>query len=242
MKRIAAPIFELSNICHSDKKGVVDRLSLSVPRGDCFAVVYRSSENIALLLDILSGKVTPKKGKVFFKGDDITGSKNHFGIVRQQPSLPRLKTVAEYAAAPIVKRGLSRSMADVLVYKEMNELGMAVLADRQLSKLSPDECSDALIFSAYMCSHEFMVLDEPFAQFGADAREVHMSKLKQLAQHSGMSLLIFTKDAFLATEHADYVMVADKNTASSGIFAVEERRRDRALEQINERLSAIFKQ
>ena len=100
MKKIAKPIIELSNICRSDKKCSIERLDLSVPDGDSFAVVYTSPGSISLLLDILSGKVQPKKGKIFFKGDEITGTKNNFGVIKKDAPIPKRKTVADYAAVP----------------------------------------------------------------------------------------------------------------------------------------------
>ena len=236
MKKIEKPIIELSNICFTTKSAVVDRLYLSVPKGDRYAVVYRNDENIALLLDILSGSVTPKNGKVFFKGDDVTGSKNHFGIVLRKPKTPRFKTVAEYCAVSIVKRGLPRAMTDILVKKELAAAGLSHLADTPVSKLSEEDRAMVFVFAAYMCSHELIVIDEPFSSFDKDARAGYMERLSELAEKSASSLLIFTKDVPFAVRYADFVMIADKNTASCGIIAVDKRKKERAEEQINKRL------
>lgn len=241
MKKIEKPIIELSNICHSTKKAIVDRLYISVTKGDCFAVVYKDENNIDLLLDILAGNITPKSGKIFFKGDDITGTKNNFGIVPRIPSVPKRKTTAEFADAPIVRRGLSRAMTDILVRKELAAVGLSDIADIPFGKMSIEEQAKAFVFAAYMCSHELIVIDEPFSQLDSAKRTVHMEWLMNLCKTNGTSLLIFTKEAELAAEYADLVMIADKNTASNGIIAVDKRKKERALEQINERLMTAYK-
>ena len=232
MKKLSKPILELSNICRTDKSGTVERLNLSISSGDCFAVVYDSDKNISLLTEILSGRVPLKKGKIFFKGDDVTGSKNVFGIVTSSPSMPKLKTVAAYAATPVVKRGLSRSMADVLIRKEMKPFGLTELADEKCLSLSQSNAVKAAIFTAYMCSHELMVIHDPFSKLPDEQRKEALEWFNDMRTQTQISLLLFTKDIDLAVETADYVMAVDKNTASNGIIAVDKKKKERAKEQI----------
>ena len=146
MKKIAQPILELSNISRSDKKSEIDRLSLSITYGDSFTVLHSCPDNVSLLTEILLGRVFPKKGKVFFKGDDITGRKNNFGVIKKNPQLPKRKTTAEFAAAPLLKRGLSRMIADTLIKKEMTQFGIDEIADSQITKLPLDSALQAIFF------------------------------------------------------------------------------------------------
>ena len=236
MKKIAKPIIELSNICRSDKKCSIERLDLSVPDGDSFAVVYTSPGSISLLLDILSGKVQPKKGKIFFKGDEITGTKNNFGVIKKDAPIPKRKTVADYAAAPVSKRGLPRSLTSVLVEKEIKLFGLDGIAQDTFAQLSDQAAARALIFSAYMCSHELIVIEEPFSKLSPEEREHELAWLDDLRKKNHISLLVFTQSVDAAVSIADYVMVTDNNTASKGIIAVDKNKKDRAKEQINELL------
>lgn len=241
MKKIAKPILELSNICRSDKNGSIERLDLSLTEKDCFAVVHDREKSISLLMEIISGKSPPKKGKIFFKGDDVTNTKNNFGIVRAAPSMPKLKTVAAYAAAPIVKRGLSRNMTDVLVRKEINAFGLSELADQKCAAISKSDAVKAAVFAAYMCSHELIVMEDPFSLFSGGEREELIAWFKDIREKTSFSLLIFTKDIDLAVDLADFVMVSDKNTASKGIIAVDKRKKERAREQIAELAQTVTK-
>ncbi len=232
MKKIAKPIIEISNINHSSRKAEIEGMSLSVPSGDSFAVVCRKPESIALILEIIAGKVTPKSGKIFFKGDDITGEKNHFGVVSSKARLPR-KTVADLAAAPIVKRGLSRSLTSVLVEKELKSFGLSDISEQTVSKLPVRTAAQAVLFAAYMCSHELMVIDEPFSGLEKNDREEEIKRLAQLRREHKISLLVFTESVETAAALADSVMVADDNLRSRGIIAVEERAREKSIDRLN---------
>ena len=234
VKKIEKPILELSSISRSDKKSNIDGLTLSVPGGSSFGVLYKNDDNISLLLEILSGRVPPKKGKVFFKGDDVTGVKNVFGVVPKESGKQKRKTVCEAAGAPVVKRGLSRELAGVLVKKELAAMGLSQLGEKQFSQLSESERATAYIFCAYMCSHEFMVIDEPFSALEGDERGEALEWLNKLRKSSKLCLLTFTKDIDTAVRLSDYVMVADKNTASAGIISVENGKEKRAAEQLSE--------
>ena len=224
MKKLSLPILELSNICRSSRKADIERLELTVPTGESFAVLHSSPEAVSLLLDILEGRVSPKKGKVFFKGDDIIGTKNNFGIVRGRDAPPK-KKVIELAAAPIIKRGLSRSPTDVLVRKEAAAFGLADIAEESAAKLPPEKAAEAVIFGAYMCSHELMVIDEPSFRLEDDAlRSKLFDRLIELKNEHNVSLLVFTQDVDTAVRLADYVMVVDDKFSSKGIIAIDKRK------------------
>ena len=218
MKKIAKPIIELSDIYRSSKKACIEGLNISVPDGDSYAVVHSNQDNISLLLDIIGGKVPPKKGKIFFKGDDITSTKNNFGVIRSDSPLPK-KTVADFAGISIVKRGLSRSMTEVLVKKEIKDFGIEDLSESIIAKLPPEDAQKALIFAAYMCSHDFMVIDEPFGNLDKSDRREALKWLNKFRKSKKVSLLIFTQNPELASISADYVMTVDSKTSSSGITA-----------------------
>ena len=239
MKKIAKPIMELSNISRSDRKSTIERLTLSVPDGDSYGVLCKSESNITLLTEILSGRISPKKGKVFFKGDDVTGVKNVFGVVQKEPSAPKRKTVAEAAAASIVKRGLPRELAGVLVKKELASLGLYELGEKRFSELSALDAAKAQIFCAYMCSHEFMAIHEPFSELSEGERDQAVEWLTELKTSAKMSLLTFTQDIPLAMKLSDYVMVADKNTSSAGIIAIEKGKEDLARQRLEELFAGV---
>jgi len=221
MKKIAAPVLEISNLCKKEKNKVIDRLNLIVPSGESLSVLYKDDDNIELLCDILKGIKKTDKGKVYFKSINVTGAKNSFGVVEKKADVPKTRSVCDFAASPIIKRGLSRKMASVLVRKEMVGFDLSDYENRLVSLLPANLLRRAELFNAYMSSHELIVIDEPF--FGVNEIEKidELERLEKLKRSSNLSLLLFTKDVKMAIRFSDTVMVVDKNTSSAGIISVD---------------------
>lgn len=231
MRKIAKPIIELSGINHITKKAAVERFSLSLPTGDTYAVLHKSPQDISMLIDIIAGK-QPKSGKIFFRGDDITGTKNSFGVIRSSSSLPK-KTVCDFASSIIIRRGLSRATTDVLVRKELTGFGLSESADKNIAKLDAEQAEQAVVFGAYMCSHELIVIDEPFARLEEKERLHMIEWLDKLRHDKNVSLLIFTENLATALALSDCVMTVGKGCESKGIIAVD-KKKERAEEKLRE--------
>lgn len=234
MKKIEAPILEISNLCKKEKNKTIDRLNLILPICESMAVLYKNEDNIELLCDILKGVKKADKGKIFFKSTDVTGAKNSFGVVEKKPDIPKTRTVTDFAAAPVVKRGLSKKMASVLVQKELGTFNLSEYGDKTAFLLPKNLSRRAELFNAYMCSHELIAIDEPFSELDSDLREEELNLLEKVKNNSGLSLLLFTQDIDLAVRFANSVMVADSNTQSAGIIYVDRKNIDRTVFKIKE--------
>ncbi len=234
MKKLSVPILEVSNLIKKTKKADIERLTLNIPKGDTVAVLYKNEENISLLTEILSGKTKPEKGKIFFKGDDVTGVKNSFGVVYDMPVLSKNRTVSECASAPIVKRGLARSMACVLVSKEAKVFGLEEYIDSKIGSLPNAIAARAEVFAAYMCSHELIAINEPFCTVGEEERKAEIKLLLNLKNSSKLSLLVFTKDIETALQFGDYVMAVNEKTESAGIIACDKGKKEKTMQKVKE--------
>ena len=233
MKKIRIPILEVSNITKKTKKASLERVNFSVTAGDSLAVLCKNNEACDLMLDILSGLVKPEKGKVFFKGDDVTKEKNSFGIVPRKSGVSPRKTINEIAAAPIVKRGLSRAMTSVLVEKEMPAMELEEYSKKPFSSLPENIRARGELFAAYMCSHELIAVCEPFGELSDEERREETKRLLKLKNTSKLSLLVFTDDLDTAIAFGDTVMVVDDSLGSKGIIAVANSK-DKARQRLEE--------
>ena len=133
MKKVQIPILELSNITKKTKKSQLEGVSITVPSGDSLAILCKNDDICDVMFDVVSGAIKPEKGKVFFKGDDVTGTKNNFGTIARKSGVSKRKTVIDAACAPIIKRGLARRMTTVLVKKELPSMGLEEYGDKPLS-------------------------------------------------------------------------------------------------------------
>ena len=155
------------------------------------------------------------------QSDDVTGEKNAFGVVFDSPVLSKNRTISECASSPIVKRGLARSMAVVLVQKEAKAFGLEEYIDNTIGSLPKNIAARAEVFTAYMCSHDLIAINEPFSTLNEDERKTETELLINLKNSTKLSLLIFTKDIDTALQFGDYIMVVNDKTESTGIIACE---------------------
>ena len=209
MKKVQIPILEVSNIVKKTKKAQLEGISISVPSGDSLAILCKNNDVCDIMFEILSGAIKPEKGKIFFKGDDVTGTKNNFGTVERKRRVSKRKTIIDIASAPIIHRGLVRNMATLLATKELSSMELEEYGDKPYSSLTDNIAARGEIFAAYMCSHA------------------------ELKKSRKLSLLVFTNNVETALDLGDTVMVADDGLKSKGMIAVCNNKK-KAKERISE--------
>lgn len=240
MKKIAFPVLEVSGIVKKNKKVNIDSFNIVVGSGECAAVIHNSSGSVQTLVNILSGGLSADKGKNFFKGDNITGQDNIFGCVGKKPSVSKIKTVTLNGAAPLVKRGLSRTVSSVASKKELHVFGLEACADSRTGSLSAEDFYKAELFAAYMCSHEFIVIDEPFGCLDGELYDKNIEWLKSISEKTNLSMLIFTQKIDTAIKLASTVMVTDDKMRSVGIIGVDSQNPEKTrmrIEQLSQEIN-----
>ncbi len=185
MRKVGLPLLEVSNIKKKTKKAEVSGFSLSVFENEFIEKQCGTEQQTSLVLDMLGGTVTPDKGKVFFSGRDVTGTRNAFGIVAAEDSVKKSKTVTEYCAQPLTKRGLPHGTALLLVNKEIDVFELADVRDKQLGELTEETFFRARLYRAYMWSHKLMVV--------SGYSEEYMERLRKKAAKIGMAVAVISE-------------------------------------------------
>lgn len=239
MRKIESPLLEVSNLCKTEKDKTIENFNINIARGNSLAILHKNRDTAELLTELLKGEVKAKKGKIYFKGVDATGQKNHFGVVGRKMDIAKTKSVADNAVMPIVKRGLSKSMANVLVSKELKTFELEDYGEKRVALLPKKIALRAELFTAYMCSHELMVIDEPLFALNGDEKKEELSYLLNIKKNANTTFLILTENPEIAVMLADTVMVVKDNMQSVDMVGVDSRRIDKTLEKINELLNEI---
>ena len=229
MKKISSPVLEISNLYKTEKHKVIEKFNLILQSGESMALLYKNDENIELLCDILKGQKRVDKGKIFFKSADVTDSKNIFGVIEKKPEIPKTRSVIDIGCSPIVKRGLSKSMASVLVKKELGAFLLNEQGDKTAYLLPKNLKLRTEVFGAYMCSLDL----------SPDQRETELELLEKVKRSVGLSLLVFTKDIDTAVRLADSVMIINDKTQSVGIISVDEKKIQKTKDKINELYQSV---
>src|SRR5215213_1488081 len=169
----AAPVVRMAGIEKSFGAVRANRgATLSVGAGEIHALVGENGAGKSTLMRILSGMFTPDAGVVEVFGRDVTGWSTAqaiaagVGMVHQHFMLVPTLTVAENVALgtePTKGMVFDRDRARRDVEELSARTGLAVDANRQVSRLSVGEAQRVEILKALHRGAKVLVLDEPTA-------------------------------------------------------------------------------
>ena len=192
---------------HSDKVvQAVDRVSLSIARGEAVGLVGESGSGKTTVGRCLMHLVEPTSGRVIFDGTDISGLSGaalrkvraRMQIVFQDPfdSLDPRWTIAELLAEPLTvhtddppARRRDRAAAAL----RLVDLDPSLL-DRRPRGLGASTLQRVNIARALILNPEFVVLDEPTSVLAPRARASLIGLLARLQKDLGISFLFISHD------------------------------------------------
>lgn len=202
----------------------VSDVSFAIERGEIVGIFGPNGSGKTTLLNLLAGLLPPTSGHVFWKGQDIAGTKPNAiaaaGVVKtfQNPQLFSELTVFEHlmiASFLVFSRMKNESrlktfLAPAKVEGELRHRARRVLelcrlqdsAAKIAAELSYGEEKMLGVAMAMMCEPELLLLDEPGSGLGKDEIVNLGNVLRDLCAHGTTLCIIDHKVAFLA-EFAD---------------------------------------
>ena len=158
--------------------GVKD-VDLVIEQGDFVFVIGSSGAGKSTLLDLISGRMRPDRGTVYFDGKDLSRlvARSHnqsgilFGKVSQEPTLVRKMTVEENLrlAAQIGRRKLETAKEmNLRVRKVLGLVGMWGAEKKYPVEMSIGECRRVELARALVNSPPILLLDELTANLDDD--------------------------------------------------------------------------
>lgn len=175
----------------------VDNLTLSLPSGRLHAIIGPNGAGKTTFFNLVSGMLPLTSGKVFFRGQEITGLKPHeisrLGIKRtlQIKSVFPQMTVSEnlwitrQASQRFLHpfRAASRDAETrERVEQILEEIGMTALAERTAGTLSYGDVALLEIGMALISEPKLLLLDEPTCGMSPAETERAVEKIKELAR------------------------------------------------------------
>jgi branched-chain amino acid transport system ATP-binding protein len=201
----------------------VDDVSLSCTLGKVHAVIGPNGAGKSTLVNLLSGELSPTSGRVWFDGDEITGSTpdrvSNLGIARsyQKTNLFAPFTAFENCRLAAQSRlptsmqlfGVAAGRKDVnaQAHEALERAGMAARAQSVVSMLSHGEQRQVEIAMALATRPRVLLLDEPLAGMGAEESERIVGLLRELAKAHAILLIEHDMDAVFSVADTLTVMV-----------------------------------
>ncbi|MGH6922176.1 MAG: ABC transporter ATP-binding protein [Propylenella sp.] len=200
----------------SDEDWAIKRMSVEWADGGAFALLGPSGCGKTTLLNIISGLVTPSDGRVLFDEEDMTArspEQRNIAQVFQFPVIYDTMTVYDNLAFPLRNRGVARAEVDRRVREIALMLELDTSLNRRASGLTADFKQKISLGRGLVRSDVNVIMfDEPLTVIDPHLKWVLRSKLKELHQQVGATMIYVTHDQTEALTFADQVIVMHEGT------------------------------
>ena len=200
---------------------VLFNINLEVKEGERHGVIGPNGAGKTTLFNVITGTYMPSKGQVFFKGQEITGSKPHqlarIGVGRSfqiTSTFSRLTTFQNIRMGILSKRGIRFNLFRMLdkmraITEETDEvLGRINLdgeRDLPASLLSYGKHRSLEVSLAMTTDPELVMLDEPTAGMSRDETHHAVELIRRLTE--GKTMVIIEHDMDVVFSLADRITV-----------------------------------
>lgn len=209
---------ELGEIAHSYTSNPKDESDYALKRihnkwedGGAYALLGPSGCGKTTLLNVISGLLTPSRGRVFYDGTDVTDlppEKRNIAQVFQFPVLYDTMSVFNNLAFPLRNRGISESEVKKRVLEVAEILDLTPFLNKRAAGLAADAKQKISLGRGLVRSDVAAILfDEPLTVIDPHLKWHLRRKLKEVHEKLKMTLIYVTHDQVEALTFADQVMV-----------------------------------
>lgn len=179
--------------------------------GMAYALLGPSGCGKTTLLNIISGLITPSEGQVLFDDQDVTQvatANRHIAQVFQFPVVYDTMTVYDNLAFPLRNRGIEKHTVESRVSEIAVMLDLEKMLDRKASGLTADGKQKISLGRGLVREDVNVIMfDEPLTVIDPHLKWQLRSKLKELHQRIGTTMIYVTHDQTEALTFADRVAV-----------------------------------
>ena len=209
------PIIEVKHLkkAFGDREIIKD-ISVDVYPGDVIAIIGPSGCGKSTFLRSLNKLEQPDGGQIMVNGKDMMNKdtdldavRQKLGMVFQQFNLFANKTILEnITLAPVELKLQSKEEAKKRAMELLENVGLPDKADAYPSNLSGGQKQRVAIARALAMAPDAILFDEPTSALDPEMVGEVLNIIKQLAETSGMTMLIVTHEIGFAREVANRVL------------------------------------
>lgn len=181
---------------------------MSVPAGDCIAIVGPSGSGKTTLLGLLAGILVPAHGKVVIDGEDVTAMEDRrrrkfrirqIGQVFQSFELLHYLNVVENVMLPHFIDPSARRTKDIRQHAMslLGEVGLKGKAHSRPAELSQGEQQRVAVCRAMLNQPALLLADEPTGNLDQNNKQRVVEMLLDQARRNESTLLMVTHDQSL---------------------------------------------
>jgi len=191
----------------------VQDVSLSVERGEFFALLGPSGCGKTTLLRMIAGFEHPDRGRIVIDGDDVTAAPPYarpVNMMFQSYALFPHLDVAANIAFGLKQEGMAKSGRAERVAEMLSLVQMTGLERRRPHELSGGQRQRVALARALAKMPKLLLLDEPLAALDRKLREDTRLELTGIQQRLGTTFIVVTHDQDEALGMATRVAVMNR--------------------------------
>jgi manganese/zinc/iron transport system ATP- binding protein len=212
-------IYDLTVAYH--RKPVLWDIRLDIPPGKLVGVVGPNGAGKSTLIKAVMDLVPRASGRIEIYGQPYRRNRQRVGYVPQRESVDWDFPVD---ALDVVTMGLYRKIGWCLPVRQqhrrqaraaLDRVGIADLANRQISELSGGQQQRTFLARALVQNADLYLMDEPFAAVDA-ATEQAIVRILQDMKQEGKTVLVIHHDLQTVPEYFDYVVLLNMRVVAFG--------------------------
>ncbi len=188
----------------------VDDLTLSIPRGNFFAMLGPSGCGKTTTLRMIGGFEDPTSGRVYLGGSDVTDHppyRRDVNTVFQSYALFPHLSVEKNVAFGLERKKVSKAEASKRAADALDMVQLGHLAKRKPGQLSGGQQQRVALARALVNRPRALLLDEPLGALDLRLRKQLQIELKRIQQDVGITFVHVTHDQEEAMTMADTIAV-----------------------------------
>ncbi len=193
-----------------DEVVAVDDLSLTISRGEIFALLGSSGCGKSTLLRMLAGFETPTSGGIRLEGVEISGMRPYerpINMMFQSYALFPHLSVTENIAFGLKRHGWPRARIADQLEKMLTLVQLKPYARRKPHQLSGGQQQRVALARSLALEPKLLLLDEPLAALDRKLREQTQFELSTIIKKVGVTCVMVTHDQEEAMTMADRMAV-----------------------------------
>jgi NitT/TauT family transport system ATP-binding protein len=211
-KSLREPVYQLSHVGKTYARNAVtalDDVNLTLRKGSFSSVIGSSGCGKSTLLKIMSGMISPTKGRVMLQDKPVLGPRRDIGMMFQQATLFPWRTTLENIVLPIeIRDGKTAAKAAEKQARDLMELvGLKGFEETYANELSGGMAQRASICRMLITEPAVLLLDEPFSALDELSRDFMNMELQRICSSRDATAFLVTHSIPEAVILSDVVYV-----------------------------------